>query len=40
MLKRLPTISKTAAHIRSQRWEGWRNHRAVDRQLFGNRSIS
>jgi len=40
MLKRLPMISKTPAHIRSQRCEGWRNHRAVDRQLFGNRSIN
>jgi hypothetical protein len=40
MLKKLPTISKTPVHIRSQRWEGWRNHRAVDRQLLGSRSIN
>ena len=40
ILKRPPTISRTPTHIRSQRWEGWLNHCAVDRQLFGSKSIN
>jgi hypothetical protein len=40
MLKKLPAMSGAPTHIRSQRWEGWRNRLAVDRQLFGSRSIS